>query len=50
MPRSTSSTAGGRVGIGWVGEYHSPGTFPARTGTSGIGHTGSPVSRSSTNM
>jgi hypothetical protein len=29
-------------------EYHSPGTLPCGTGTSGIGQIGSPVSRFST--
>src|SRR5579871_3577599 len=38
--------AGGLVGIGWVGEYHSPGTSPLGTGRSSIGHMGSPVARS----
>ena len=42
------SNAAGRVGNGWVGEYHSPGTLPAGTGRSSMGHTGSPVTRSKT--
>src|SRR5271165_3212379 len=37
--------AGGLVGNGWVGEYHSPGVFPTSTGLSTIGQTGWPVSR-----
>src|SRR5258707_421506 len=40
--------AGGLLGNGCVGEYHSPGTVPFSTGFSGIGHTGFPVKRSST--
>src|SRR5690242_18028466 len=40
------SNAGGFVGNGCVGEYHSPGTSPFSTGRSSIGHTGSPVTRS----
>src|SRR5437762_9104485 len=40
--------AGGLLGIGCVAEYHSPGTVPFSTGFSGIGHTGLPVTRSST--
>src|SRR5271154_4893516 len=40
--------AGGLVGNGCVGEYHSPGTSPAGTGFSTIGHTGLPVTRSKT--
>src|ERR1041385_1104648 len=40
--------AGGLLGIGCVAEYHSPGTVPFSTGFSGIGHTGFPVTRSST--
>ena len=43
------SNAGGRVGNGCVGEYHSPGTSPCGTGRSSIGQTGSPVARSKTN-
>ena len=43
------SNAGGFEGTGCVGEYHSPGTLPAGTGRSSIGHTGLPVTRSSTN-
>src|SRR5437868_1477607 len=42
------SKAGGLVGIGCVGEYHSPGTSPLGTGRSTIGQTGSPVMRSNT--
>src|SRR5712691_1475160 len=42
------SYAGGLVGNGCVGAYHSPGTSPLGTGRSSIGHTGSPVRRSST--
>ena len=38
--------AAGRLGIGCVGAYHSPGTSPASTGISFIGQTGSPVTRS----
>ena len=34
--------------MGWVGEYHSPGTSPAGTGCSSMGQIGSPVSRSKT--
>ena len=37
------------VGIGCVGEYHSPGTLPCGTGRSSIGQIGSPVSRFNTN-
>src|SRR5437763_7116391 len=33
------SNAGGLVGKGCVGEYHSPGTSPFATGRSSIGHT-----------
>src|SRR5579863_1209932 len=40
--------AGGAVGNGCVGEYHSPGTVPFSTGRSSMGHTGLPVSRFST--
>src|SRR5581483_3871105 len=40
--------AGGFVGKGCVGEYHSPGTSPFGTGRSSIGQTGSPVTRSKT--
>src|SRR6478736_7719043 len=39
------SYAGGLVGKGCVGEYHSPGTSPFATGRSSIGQIGSPVSR-----
>src|SRR5262249_46104614 len=42
------SYAGGLVGNGCVGEYHSPGTSPFATGRSSIGQTGSPVTRSKT--
>src|SRR5215831_7367001 len=42
------SYAGGFVGNGCVGEYHSPGTSPFATGRSSIGHTGCPVMRSNT--
>src|SRR2546425_6395305 len=42
------SYAGGRVGNGCVGEYHSPGTSPLGTGRSSIGQIGSPVSRLNT--
>src|SRR6266550_9187686 len=34
------SNAGGFVGNGCVGEYHSPGTSPFGTGRSSMGHTG----------
>src|ERR1039458_2877332 len=40
--------AGGLVGNGCVGEYHSPGTSPCGTGRSSIGQTGFPVTRSKT--
>jgi hypothetical protein len=40
--------AGGFVGIGCVGEYHSPGTSPFSTGFSSNGQTGFPVTRSNT--
>src|SRR4029079_15034325 len=40
--------AGGLVGNGWVGEYHSPGTLPLGTGRSSIGQIGWPVTRSKT--
>ena len=40
------SKAGGRLGIGCVGEVASPGTVDCGTSTSSIGHTGSPVRRS----
>src|SRR5580700_3688152 len=40
--------AGGLVGKGCVGEYHSPGTLPVSTLRSSIGHTGLPVTRSKT--
>src|SRR5579859_1944589 len=40
--------AGGFDGIGWVREYHSPGTVPVSTCFSSIGHTGLPVTRSNT--
>src|SRR5258708_37846426 len=39
------SNAGGLVGNGCVGEYHSPGTSPFATGRSSMGQMGSPVSR-----
>src|SRR5262245_56582410 len=42
------SYAGGLVGNGCVGEYHSPGTSPFATGRSSIGQIGRPVSRSNT--
>src|SRR4051812_34921251 len=49
--RSSSVTpfaayAFGLVGMGCVGEYHSPGTSPFSTGVSTNGHTGLPVTRS----
>ena len=40
--------AGGFVGNGCVGEYHSPGTSPCGAARSSIGHTGWPVTRSNT--
>ncbi len=40
--------ATGFVGIGCVGEYHSPGTSPFGAGFSSIGQTGCPVTRSNT--
>src|SRR5580658_5200028 len=40
--------AGGLVGNGCVGEYHSPGTLPTSTGRSSIGQIGFPVTRSNT--
>ena len=40
------SKGAGRVGKGCVGEYHSPGTSPAGTGSSSIGQIGSPVTLS----
>src|SRR6202158_2955986 len=51
--KSLSSTplrlyAGGFDGIGCVGEYHSPGTVPTSPFVSSMGHTGLPVTRSST--
>ena len=51
--RSASDTpcrsyGAGLVGCGCVGEYHSPGTLPASTLRSSIGHTGAPVTRSNT--
>ena len=42
------SNAGGLVGNSCVGEAFSPGTADAGTGRSSIGHTGLPVTRSST--
>src|SRR5579862_3299198 len=42
------SKAGGLVGNGCVGEYHSPGTVPFSTGRSSMGQMGWPVARSST--
>src|SRR6059036_3817037 len=42
------SYAGGLVGKGCVGEYHSPGTSPFGTGRSTIGQTGWPLVRSKT--
>src|SRR5579864_790624 len=42
------SNAGGLVGNGCVGEYHSPGTSPFATGCSSIGQMGLPVTRSKT--
>src|SRR3954468_16134574 len=42
------SYAGGFVGNGCVGAYHSPGTSPLGTGRSSIGQIGSPVSRLTT--
>src|SRR5437667_290616 len=42
------SKAGGLVGNGCVGDAFSPGTVDAGTGRSSIGHTGLPVTRSST--
>src|SRR5437660_1501219 len=39
------SYAGGLVGNGCVGAYHSPGTSPFSTGFSTMGQIGSPVSR-----
>ena len=40
------SNAGGLVGNGCVGAYHSPGTSPFSTGRSSIGQIGCPVARS----
>src|SRR5215471_18027277 len=40
------SYAGGLVGNGCVGAYHSPGTSPFSTGRSSIGQIGVPVTRS----
>src|SRR5262245_5957221 len=40
--------AGGLLGNGCVGEYHSPGTSPFSTGRSSMGHTGWPFTRSKT--
>ena len=40
--------AGGLLGIGCVGAYHSPGTSPGGTAVSLIGQMGSPVTRSNT--
>src|ERR1019366_9736969 len=40
--------AGGLAGIGWVGEYFSPGTSPCGTGRSSMGQIGWPVARSKT--
>ena len=42
------SNGGGFVGNGCVGDAFSPGTVDAGTGRSSIGHTGLPVTRSST--
>src|SRR4030088_3472909 len=42
------SKAGGLLGNGCVGEYHSPGTSPFGTGCSSIGQTGWPVARHDT--
>src|SRR4029077_15900299 len=42
------SKAGGLVGNGCVGEYHSPGTSPLGTGFSTMGQIGSPPSRFTT--
>src|ERR1043166_5569017 len=42
------SYAGGLVGNGCVGEYHSPGTSPLGAGRSSIGQIGLPVIRSNT--
>src|SRR4029077_17030053 len=42
------SYAGGFVGNGCVGEYHSPGTSPCGTGRSSIGQMGLPGTRSNT--
>ena len=39
------SNAGGLLGIGCVGEYHSPGTSPCGTGCSSMGQIGLPFSR-----
>ena len=38
--KSCRAYAGGFVGYGCVGDYHSPGTLLAGTGRSSIGHTG----------
>ena len=37
------SKGAGRVGNGWVGAVHSPGTSLGATGRSSMGQTGSPV-------
>ncbi len=47
MPR-VGSSAGGRVGNGWVGDVRSPGTSLCGTSRSSMGQTGSPVTRSKT--
>ena len=45
LPLQIALQAGGLVGNGCVGEYHSPGTSPLGTGRSSMGQMGVPVSR-----
>ena len=47
-PMPCWSNGGGFVGNGWVAAVTSPGTSDCGTGRSSMGHTGSPVARSST--
>ena len=43
--KPSGSSGAGLVGNGWVRAISSPGTMEAGTGSSSIGHTGSPVTR-----
>ncbi len=46
VPASCGRAHRACTGMGWVGEYHSPGTSPLATGFSSTPNTGLPVLRS----